>query len=79
MTENAGVKAADYNSAFVLTEYFSYLKRDTDRGGYDFWLNVLNTADVNNFRGMVCSFVTSAEYQNRFSSTVSHTNSECGP
>jgi Domain of unknown function (DUF4214) len=77
LTESAGVKSATYNSAFVLTEYFAYLKRDPDAGGYTFWLNVLNTADANNYRGMVCSFITSREYQQHFSQVVSRSNSEC--
>jgi hypothetical protein len=39
---------AQYNSAFVLMQYFGYLRRDADDppdnnfGGYDFWLNKLN-------------------------------------
>jgi hypothetical protein len=49
-----------------------------DRGGYDFWLNVLNHREPNNYRGMVCSFITSAEYQNRFSQIVSRSNGDCG-
>jgi hypothetical protein len=30
-----------------------------------------------NYRGMVCSFITSAEYQNRFSGVVSQSNGDC--
>ena len=71
------VESANYNSAFVLVEYFGYLHRNPDEQGYNFWLNVLNTSDANNYRGMVCSFVTSAEYQHRFSNVVSRNNSEC--
>jgi len=33
---------------------------------------VLNNGDDGNYRGMVCSFITSAEYQKRFSQVVSH-------
>ncbi len=40
VTENASTMNANYNPAFVLTEYFGYLRRGADRGGYDFWLNV---------------------------------------
>ena len=71
-------KAKEYNNSFVLMEYFGYLRRDPDQGGYDFWVNVLNTREPNNYRGMVCSFLTSAEYQKRFSSVVTHSNQECG-
>ena len=78
LADNATFKQSQYNQAFVLTEYFSYLQREIDLGGYTFWLGVLNTGDPGNYRGMVCSFVTSTEYQNRFSKIVSHSNSECG-
>jgi hypothetical protein len=79
VAENAALRAAHYNAAFVLVEYFAYLQRNPDQQGYDFWLNVLNTGAANNYRGMVCSFITSAEYQRRFSVVVSHSNAECGP
>ena len=77
IADNTAFKQTEYNAAFVLTEYFSFLRRDPEAAGYNFWLNVLSTGDVNNYRGMVCSFITSAEYQRRFSSVVSHTNGEC--
>jgi uncharacterized delta-60 repeat protein len=70
-------KTREYNPSFVLMQYFGYLKRDPDQGGYDFWLNVLNNKVANNYRAMVCAFITSAEYQLRFGSTVTHTNQEC--
>ena len=78
LADNAAFKQSQYNQAFVLTEYFSYLRRDIDQRGYNFWVQVLTTGDPGNYRGMVCSFTTSAEYQNRFSTVVSHTNGECG-
>jgi len=77
LIDDAHFVAAEYNPAFVLTEYFSFLRRNPDAGGYEFWLDVLNNRDPNNYSGMVCSFVTSAEYQHRFSSVVTHTNAEC--
>jgi hypothetical protein len=70
-------KAAEYNKAFVLMQYFGYLKRNPEPDGYAFWLNVVDNGDRNNYRGMVCSFITSAEYQQRFSSFASRSNSEC--
>ncbi|MGB9180868.1 MAG: DUF4214 domain-containing protein [Pyrinomonadaceae bacterium] len=76
--ENASFKRQEFNSAFVLTEYFSYLRRDPDAAGFNFWLNVLNNREPDNYKGMVCSFITSAEYQKRFSSFIAHTNRECG-
>jgi len=72
---NAFVQAESYK-AFVLMEYFGYLRRDADRVGYDYWLNVLNN-DSGNYRGMVCSFITSTEYQRRFGALVLHSNAEC--
>ncbi|HXD32642.1 MAG TPA: PQQ-dependent sugar dehydrogenase [Pyrinomonadaceae bacterium] len=77
LTESTAVRNATYNAAFVLTEYFGYLRRNPDQAGYDFWLNILNTGDPGNYRGMVCSFITSTEYQRRFSVIVSHNNTEC--
>ena len=77
IADNQAFKQSQYNQAFVQTEYFAYLRRDPDQAGHNFWLNVLNTSDPGNYRGMVCSFVTSTEYQNRFSQFVSHSNREC--
>jgi len=67
-----------YNKAFVLVEYFGYLQRNPDTGGYDFWLNVISNREVGNYRWMVCAFITSTEYQQRFSSVITHSNGECG-
>ena len=78
IADNASLSTALYNNAFVLMEYFGYLRRDPDAGGYDFWLNILNNRDPGNYRGMVCAFITSAEYQQRFSPIVTRTNAECG-
>ncbi|HMF57547.1 MAG TPA: DUF4214 domain-containing protein [Pyrinomonadaceae bacterium] len=78
LVENDAFKQAEYNPSFVLMEYFGYLKRDPDRGGFNFWLDVLNNRVQGNYRSMVCAFITSAEYQQRFSSVVTHRNEECG-
>jgi glycosidase len=66
----------EFNPSFVLMQYFGYLRRDPDQGGYDFWLSILNQ-QPQNFSGMVCAFITSAEYQLRFSQTVTRTNADC--
>lgn len=76
--EIAEYKTREYNRAFVLMQYFGCLRRDPDPGGYDFWLDVLNNREPNNYRGMICAFLTSAEYQLRFAPFVTHTNAECG-
>ena len=70
-------KTREYNSAFVLMQYFGYLRRDPDQGGYDFWLGIVNNPSVSNYRSMVCAFLTSAEYQQRFGTTVSRTDQDC--
>jgi hypothetical protein len=70
----------EYNRAFVATECFGYLRRDSDIGGYLFWLGQVNRYPLRNGdaqHAMVCSFITSDEYQQRFSSVVTHHNSEC--
>ncbi|MEO8436776.1 MAG: DUF4214 domain-containing protein, partial [Pyrinomonadaceae bacterium] len=77
VAENSLFTAAEYNAAFVLAEYFGYLQRDPEPEGYAFWLDVLNNRAPGNYRGMICSFITSTEYQRRFSSVVTHSNSEC--
>lgn len=76
--EEDGFKSAQYNAAFVTTEYFAYLRRNPEPAGFDFWLDTLNNRESGNYSGMVCSFITSAEYQRRFSENVSHSNAECG-
>jgi hypothetical protein len=70
-------RGREYNPSFVLMQYFGYLRRDPEQGGYDFWLNVLDNKVPGNYRGMVCAFITSAEYQDRFNSTRTHNDSEC--
>jgi phospholipase C len=72
----------EYDRAFVATQYFGYLLRDSDIAGFSFWLGQISNAplrDTSKQHAMVCSFVTSAEYQQRFSAVVTHTNAECSP
>ncbi len=75
--DNTAFTTAEFNSAFVLMQYFGYLNRNPDLGGFNFWLGVLNGPQQGNFKGMVCAFITSREYQERFSSLVPHTDHEC--
>jgi uncharacterized delta-60 repeat protein len=74
--DNAALRQAEYNRAFVLTQYFGYLRRDPDMAGLNFWLGVIN-GQPQNIRGMVCAFLTSTEYQQRFSSVVTRGNNLC--
>jgi subtilisin family serine protease len=71
---------AEYNRAFVYTEYAGYLRRNGDVVGFPFWMNVVNQyplRDPTGQRTMVCVFLTSSEYQQRFSTLVTHTNADC--
>jgi parallel beta-helix repeat protein len=82
LADNQSLIDAEYNPSFVLMQYFGYLRRDPDAAGFNFWLGQVNSAplrDVGKQHAMVCSFITSAEYQQRFSSVVSHSNAECLP
>ena len=77
VAENQTFRLAEYNKAFVLMEYFGYLRRDPDENGYQFWLDILNNRVPNNYRSMVCAFLNSAEYQERFSSVRTRTDNLC--
>jgi glucose/arabinose dehydrogenase len=73
VVEDGDFVQREFNRAFVLMEYFGYLRRnpddtpDSDFNGYDFWLNKLNQFNGNFIRAeMVRSFLVSTEYRQRF-------------
>jgi hypothetical protein len=74
LLEDEAFKRAEFNRAFVLMQYFGYLRRNpTDPpdfgtfAGYDFWLTKLNSFNGNYIEAeMVKAFITSAEYRQRF-------------
>jgi aldose sugar dehydrogenase len=73
VADNAAFKQQEFNRAFVLMEYFGYLRRnpddppDHDRSGYDFWLSKLNQFGGDFVQAeMVRAFISSAEYRGRF-------------
>jgi len=74
VAENATLANAEFNRAFVLMQYFGYLRRDPNNGngdadytGYDFWLTKLNQFNGNYINAeMVKAFISSIEYKNRF-------------
>jgi hypothetical protein len=71
---------AEYNRAFVFTQYSGYLRRNADMAGFLFWLGKVNAGPLRNGNtqhAMVCSFITATEYQQRFSSAVTHSNADC--
>ncbi len=55
-----------FNAAFVQMEYFGYLQRDPDDGGYNFWLGKLNQFGNWVDAQMVLAFIKSPEYRSRF-------------
>lgn len=73
IAESQKLSDAEFNRAFVLMQYFGYLRRNPDDapdlnfGGFDFWL-----AKMNQFNGdfraaeMVKAFISSLEYRHRF-------------
>ncbi|MEP6762573.1 MAG: DUF4214 domain-containing protein, partial [Sporichthyaceae bacterium] len=54
-----------FNPAFVQMEYFGYMKRDPDQGGYGFWLGKLNQYPSFVEAQMVLAFISSPEYRAR--------------
>ncbi|MDQ3802832.1 MAG: SBBP repeat-containing protein [Acidobacteriota bacterium] len=57
----------EFTRAFVLMQYFGYLKRTPDEAGYNFWLSKLNDFGGNYVNAqMVEAFITSFEYRDRF-------------
>ena len=73
VAENSTLNTQEFNRAFVLMQYFGYLRRDpnsgqdTDYTGYDFWLAKLNQFNGNFVAAeMVKAFITSSEYRQRF-------------
>jgi len=73
VAENATLQQQEVNRAFVLMQYFGYLRRDpnggqdTDYTGYDFWLTKLNQFNGSFINAeMVKAFIESSEYRGRF-------------
>lgn len=74
------VADANYNQALVLFQYFTHLRRNPDEAGYNTWVNALKSKplrDPDAARFVVCNFLHSAEYQNRFGMVVTHNSREC--
>jgi hypothetical protein len=72
VAENATLNTQEFNRAFVLMQYFGYLRRnpndapDADFSGYNFWLNKLNSFGNFTDAEMVKAFILSLEYRQRF-------------
>jgi hypothetical protein len=75
VAENGTLGQQEKNKAFVLMQYYGYLRRNPydppeqtlDFTGYNFWLNKLNQFNGNFVDAeMVKAFITSGEYRQRF-------------
>lgn len=73
VAEDVDFISAQFNRAFVLMQYFGYLRRNPNDppnknfDGYNFWLAKLNQFNGNyEHSGMVKAFITSSEYRQRF-------------
>ena len=75
VAENQTLQQRESNRAFVLMEYFGYLRRNPDAApesglnfnGYNFWVNKLNQFN-GDFIGseLIKAFITASEYRGRF-------------
>ena len=77
VAENSTLAQQEFNRAFVLMQYFGYLRRNPndppeptlDFQGYNFWLNKLNQFNGDFVHAeMVRAFLVSSEYRQRFGS-----------
>ncbi|MBV8858798.1 MAG: pre-peptidase C-terminal domain-containing protein [Acidobacteria bacterium] len=75
VAEDAALQLNESNRAFVLMQYFGYLRRNPDDApepglnyaGWRFWLDKLNQFNGNYVQAeMVNAFITSTEYRQRF-------------
>jgi dipeptidyl aminopeptidase/acylaminoacyl peptidase len=73
LVESETLRRRETNRAFVLMQYFGYLRRDPDAGpdadfsGYHYWLSKLEEFGGDYRRAeMVKAFLDSTEYRNRF-------------
>jgi hypothetical protein len=65
--DNAAFHRRETNPAFVLMQYFGYMRREPDEVGYDFWLSKLEDFGGDFRRAeMVKAFIASDEYRQRF-------------
>ena len=60
LVESAEVQTKFFNQAFVVMQYFSFLRRDPD-ADYQFWIDKLN-ASGNDYRLIIDGFIRSNEY-----------------
>jgi hypothetical protein len=73
VAEDSDLRQRELNRAFVLMQFYGYLRRnpddpqDTDFRGWKFWLDKLNEFNGNFVNAeMVKAFLVSGEYRQRF-------------
>ena len=75
VAENSLLNSQEFSRAFVLMQYFGYLRRNPndppeatlDYSGYEFWLNKMNAFNGDYQKAeMVKAFIASTEYRLRF-------------
>jgi len=73
VAENSTLAQQEFNRAFVLMQYFGYLRSNPDDApdnsfaGYDFWLSKLEQFNGDYIGAeMVKAFIVSSEYRQRF-------------
>ena len=73
IAESQSLRQGEFNRAFVLMQYYGYLRRNPDDapdanfGGWRFWLDKLEQFNGNYVQAeMVKAFITSDEYRRRF-------------
>ena len=73
VSEDEDLRAKEKNRAFVLMQYFGYLRRDPDEGqdtnldGFNHWLQKLEQFGGDYKRAeMVKAFLSATEYRDRF-------------
>ena len=67
--EMSGIGTKFYDRGFITMQYFGYLRRDPEQGGFDFWVGQLmgpNAPHKQDYRFMVGGFLQSDEYHFRF-------------
>jgi hypothetical protein len=68
IAESGEVSSKLKTRAFVALQYFGYLKRDPEEGGFNRWLDELNK--TGDFAHVTSGFVDSSEYRERFGSSI---------
>jgi hypothetical protein len=64
LVESSEVYNKYYNEAFVIMQYFGYLRRTAD-ASYLVWIQTMNQ-NGGDYRTMINGFMNSAEYRRRF-------------